>query len=314
LKRRTRWIIALSVGIPLLAVGTLLLILHVISPDPRSTLSTIERRELPENWTQSAPAEVSPDTSIPELYDAQDVALPPTIDEMGLPLSGVLVIEGNGRPFGEEAYTLRLEDEGVVLEGGGEFWFKVLVATVRVQFDQRLTLERDLRPQSLTSSFRAPLRFNREVDALLDLEEITVRTGDQERQYSIATDRVFVLNTFSTYAVIPLLFALDPLAEEMELETLMLGGPPRSEEAELARRLPVMRVRRREDGVLRSEERDLIVSRYELVSETGTMVLYARGVEFLGLFAGDDEQSLFVYRADFFPDGFEVVEGGDGDG
>jgi hypothetical protein len=40
------------------------------------------------------------------------------------------------------------------------------------------------------------------------------------------------------------------------------------------------------------------------------MTLYARGVELLGLFAGDGEESLFVYRADYFEDGFEIVAEG----
>jgi hypothetical protein len=39
------------------------------------------------------------------------------------------------------------------------------------------------------------------------------------------------------------------------------------------------------------------------------MMLYARGVELLGLYAGDEEESLFVYRADYFKNGFEVVDG-----
>jgi hypothetical protein len=54
----------------------------------------------------------------------------------------------------------------------------------------------------------------------------------------------------------------------------------------------------------------MTVSRYFLSGDMGTMTLYARGVELLGLYTGDDEKSLFVYRADYFEDGFEIVEGG----
>jgi len=132
------------------------------------------------------------------------------------------------------------------------------------------------------------------------------RTGDEERTFSLQSSEVFVLNTFSTYAVIPLLFVLNPQEETMLLETLMLGGPPREDDDPGDRTLPVMRVDRADDAVLRFDGREITVSRFELSSETGSMFLYARGAEFLGLYAGEGDQTLFVYRLDYFPDGFEV--------
>jgi len=74
--------------------------------------------------------------------------------------------------------------------------------------------------------------------------------------------------------------------------------------------LPEMRVEKIEDGAIRFADQVLIVSRYVLSGDMGAMTLYARGVELLGLFAGDDEESLFVYRADYFENGFEIVESG----
>ena len=39
----------------------------------------------------------------------------------------------------------------------------------------------------------------------------------------------------------------------------------------------------------------------------GDSDLYARGLEFLALRAGDEKNTLWVYRADYFPDGVEIV-------
>ena len=56
------------------------------------------------------------------------------------------------------------------------------------------------------------------------------------------------------------------------------------------------------------DDQELTVSRYEISGDLGAMMLYARGVELLGLFAGDEEESMFVYRADYFENGFEIVD------
>ncbi|MCK4391823.1 hypothetical protein KAX17_02860, partial [Candidatus Bipolaricaulota bacterium] len=58
---------------------------------------------------------------------------------------------------------------------------------------------------------------------------------------------------------------------------------------------------------IRFDDQVLTVSRYALSGDMGAMMLYARGVELLGLFTGNDEESMFVYRADYFENGFEIV-------
>ncbi len=312
MKRRTKWIVGLAVGIPGLIVGGLLLFLVFLGSGDAPTLSSVEQRDLPQDWLTPpsiAEEEDLPEDRLPEPSDG--VPEPPTLVSIGLPLSGILAIEGNGRRFGEEEYSLRVEENAVILQSDGEFRFKVLVATIRAEFDQRLELDASLRPKTLSSSFHAPLGFDRTIGATVGESRVTTRSGDEEREFSLQSAQVFVLNTFSTYAVIPLLFVLNPQEETMLLETLMLGGPPREDDDPGDRTLPVMRVDRTGDAILRFNEQEIAVSRYELSSETGSMFLYARGAEFLGLYADDGEQSLFVYRADFFPDGFEVVEDGD---
>lgn len=62
-----------------------------------------------------------------------------------------------------------------------------------------------------------------------------------------------------------------------------------------------------EDGTIRFDAQVLTVSRYVLSGDMGTMTLYARGVELLRLFTGDDEESLFVYHADCFENGVQIV-------
>lgn len=307
MKRRTKWIVGLAVGIPTLIVGGLLLLLVFLGSGDAPTLSSVEQRELPQDWLTPpsiGEEEDPPEERRPEPADV--VPEPPTVASIGLPFSGTLAIEGSGRRFGEEEYSLQIEEDGVILQSNGEFRFKVLLATVRARFDQQLEMNASLRPQTLASSFHAPLGFDRKIRATVGESTVTTRSGNEEREFSLQSSQVFVLNTFSTYVVIPLLFALNPQEETMFLETLMLGGPPRQDDDDEDGTLPVMRVDRTEDAVLRFNGREISVSRFELSSETGSMFLYARGAEFLGLLAGEGEQTLFVYRLDYFPDGFDI--------
>jgi hypothetical protein len=305
-KRRSKWLLGLGIGIPLSLLALLALVLRLTSPSPESALSSVEVRDLPQAWIEEpARIEEEPEDAV---ADTEPIVKMPSIESIGLPLSGILAIQGNGRTFGEESYMLTLDADGVTLKGKGEFWFKVLLATIRARFEQTLRMSLDLQPQALVSSFDAPLGFSRDIEASIGGSLVTVRSGDEDRTYQVSSDRVFVLNTFATYAVIPLLFALHPVDKPVDLQTLMLGGPPSQGGAEPGKSLPVMTVERIDDGVVRFDGRDLAVSRYLISSETGTMTLYARGAEFLGLFAGNGDESLFVYRADYFKGGFEIPD------
>jgi hypothetical protein len=68
-----------------------------------------------------------------------------------------------------------------------------------------------------------------------------------------------------------------------------------------------MRVKKVSDVTIESGNTTLTVDRYLVSSEMGTMTLFAKGNEFLGLQAGEDDESLFVYRGDYFDGGFETV-------
>ena len=147
MKRRTKWIVGLAIGIPGLIVGGLLLLLLFLGSGDEPSLTSVEQRDLPQDWLAPPPmAEEDPlEIEVPEPSEARPE--PPSMASIGLPLSGTLAIEGNGRRFGEEEYSLRGEDDGVILQSDGEFRFKVLVATIRAQFDQELSLDASLPPE-----------------------------------------------------------------------------------------------------------------------------------------------------------------------
>ena len=305
MKRRTRWLLGLGIGIPLALVAIAAALLLLSDSDPEATLTSIDVRDLPTEWT-SEESEFSAGVDTPEPTDAEMSTGPPTVDSIGLPLSGTLVMSGDGELFGEEAYEVSLQDGAVVLKASGEFWFTALIATITIGFEQTLEMDRTLRPRWLTASFDGPLRFDRELRADVGTSSISVVAGDDVRRIDLRKDDVFVVNTFSTYALLPLVFELRQPEGRIDFETLLLGGPPSAEDDADADGLPMMRVERVDDGVIRYQDRELTVDRYVIAGDTGEMILYARGVELLGVTAGGEDGSLFVYRADYFDGGFDV--------
>jgi len=304
-KRRTKWIISLSVGVPVVIVGGLLLVLILSSPPPRTELGEIETRALPglsDTVPSGSPAQ-------PELNEEiVSAVLPPTLSTLGLPIRGTLVMHGDGKPFGEEHYELAYEDGIASLRSDGRFWFKALIATINLVFDQTLRWDDTLRPLEYAATFDAPLGFGRSYQASFAEAAAQVRINNDSDTFALKRDHTFIVGTFSTYAVVPLIDALRPLQEAETFDTLMFGGPPSQSREDESDGLPAMHVRRVEDGVIRAGEQEIWVSRYEISSEMGSMFLYALGIEFLGLYAGEEGDALFVYRADFFPDGFEIVD------
>jgi len=87
------------------------------------------------------------------------------------------------------------------------------------------------------------------------------------------------LGTFSTYALLPHLFALRQNAGEASFEVLMLGGPP-SQDAGDTGTLPTMTVRYDGPAQLRAAGVALKVEHYRVLSSMGESDLYAHGAEF----------------------------------
>jgi len=305
LKRRTKWIIGLGVGIPLLLIGGIALVLILSSPNLDAELASIETKDIPSTWFQDTPEGLmnpEPGTEGPAPGKEAEVSL----DDLGLPINGTFVVQNDERPFGEETFMLVIEEDRVILRANGKFWFKALVATVTVTFDEILELDTDLYPLSFFSSFEAPLGFERSTNVEFEDDRAVVRSKDDETEFAVDSDSAFVLGTFSTYALIPLLYELRESAGAVTLEVLVFGGPPNQDDDAAAGGLPKMRVEKIEDSAIRFDGEVLAVSRYILSGDMGAMTLYARGVELLGLYAGDDEESMFVYRADYFENGFEI--------
>ena len=309
LKRRTKWIIGLAAGIPIVLIGGVVVVLLLTSPNPDAELASIEIKELPDAWLQDVPedpVDLEPSTEDP----APEAEVEPSLDDLGLPISGTLVMQGDERPFGEETFQIAIEEDRVVLRSNGKFWFKAIIATITITFDQILMLDSDLRPLTLSSTFDAPLGFSRSMQAEFEDDRAIVQSGDDVSEYAVALDQAFVFGTFSTYAVIPLLYELRQSKGAVNFDVLVFGGPPNRDEETMDDGLPEMRVEKIEDGDIRFNDQVLTVSRYVLSGDMGAITLYARGVELLGLFIGDEGKSLFVYRADYFENGFEIVEEG----
>lgn len=323
MKRRTKRVLGLSIGIPIILVVAVLIVLRLSSANPELDLASIEIKDVPDVWVQapSIPNEdtdgsVEPDGELKPIdADAEDIeepdeaaSLSPAIDDFELPISGTLVLMDGDKPFGEESFELVLEDEEIMLRSNGKFWFKALIATITLKYDQILQMDSRLRPMSLASTFEAPLGFGRTIQAEFTDGTAIVRSGEDVEETSVDLERAYVLGTFSTYVVIPLLYELRQFEGEVGLETLVFGGPPNRDDDTATDGLPETRISRIEDTIIRFSDRELAVSQYQISGDMGTMILYARGIEMLGLFAGDEVESMFVYRADYFEDGFEIVE------
>ncbi len=299
-----RWRVALWIaGALALAVGGLALALVLSTPSPPAALaSAVPPKEIPAGWVASEEPAADPLAARAE-EPAPGLAMP-------YATAGTLALLADGKPFGEETYELRIAEEGATLTSRGRFWFKVLLATVRVAFEQTLEADSNLRPTLYAAQFHAPLGMDRSIRAAVAGDRFLVERSGKEEEIEVDRDRVLTLGTFSTYALLPHLFALRQSAGSASFQVLMLGGPPSQEAGAAAGALPVMTVQYAGPARLVAGESVLDVDRYLISSAAGDSDLYARGVEFLAFRADAEDGSLWVYRADFFPNGVEIVDGG----
>lgn len=307
--RRSRWRIALYVGIPILAVaGALLVLLLVASQTAPDEEAPVETRAIPDDWLVPDAATQSESAAAVEIggeSPSSEGRQPLTERTM----SGALAILGNGSQFGEESYEIQISDEyGVRLTSRGTFSFKVLFATVTAGFSQDLSLDRDLRPGNYTLDMNGPLGIgSRRVEGAVVDNVARVTSGDKEEETQLGTDRALILGTFSTYAVIPFLFRALGEKEAMDFQviSLMWGG----DEGDAARKSDgetVLRVEKTGSVPINTGAREIIVDRYVLTSGIGDSTILAKDDEFLALIAASDQGSLIAYRSDYFPHGIEL--------
>lgn len=257
---------------------------------------------IPESATQS------------ESVAAAEVGGEPRLSEKRPPLtertmSGALSISGNGSQFGEESYEIQISSEdGVHLTSRGTFSFKVLFATVKADFSQDLSLDRDLRPDNYTLEINGPLGIgSRRVEGAVVNNVARVTSGDKEEETQLGTDTPLILGTFSTYAVIPFLFRSFGEKEAVDFQVIsLLWGNGEGDGARKSNGETVLRVERTGDVSIKTGAREIIVDRYVLTSGIGDSTILAKDDEFLALIATSDQGSLIAYRSDYFPQGIDL--------
>jgi hypothetical protein len=175
---------------------------------------------------------------------------------------------------------------------------------VRVPFEQRLELDDVLRPRRYRLDIDGVAGFGaRNIEALVDGTTLRTTTGDDSTEAVVDPDATLILGTFSSYAVVPVLLAMRGGEGPQTFDLLAFGGPP-GEGNEGPSSITVTGV---EPRTLRTDAFDLQVEAHRIVGGFGESLLFAKGTEFLGLLAGQEDEQLLIYRADYFPDGFDLV-------
>jgi hypothetical protein len=296
---RRRKIVFSIIGGLVVAIGGLVAAFVLSSPPAPELPIDVETKEIPLSW-------VDPGTS-DNVEPADAEAETPAVPYVS---TGKLAMVGDGKPFGEEAYELTISEEQATLTSSGRFWFKVVLATIHVTFEQTFEGEGDLTPVLYVAEFHAPLGFDRSVRATVEEDRVTVERSDDIEQIAIEPGKTFALGTFSSYVLLPRLFGLRAEDGSASFDVLVFGGPPnqqagsdRSNEG-----LPGMTIERAGTASLRAGGILLDADCYLVSSGLGESELFARGDEFLALRAGTEDESLLVYRSDFFPNGIEIVD------
>jgi len=296
-RRRKRWTwIAFGalvfLGLLLLAF---VLVLHFTAPTPPSDAPEVAVKAIPSDWVE-VPAD-QPTSGESAVSSARATWRS----------TGALALTADGRSFGEETYELDVSVDRAVLESSGRFGFKILLATIDVAFEQRWEGGAGLEPTLYTLHMDAPFGQGQDVAGALDGNRFVVRRNRDETSLSIAPERTIVLGTFSTYALVPLLFEERQQDGVASLDVLLFGGPPGAAAAD-GGGLPTIVVERAGTATARAGDLLIEFDAYRIRSPFGDSMLYAKGREFLALTAGTADRPLLVYRSDYFPQGFSVVD------
>ncbi len=279
-----------SVGIVFVAL-VLLLVIHFTSPPPNATSTAVPEKEIPAEWADEDPP--------PKLVTGSAV----------WSSTGSLALSADGRPFGDETYRLDISADGVSLSSTGRFWFKVLFAAVHIAFQQQWEGTADLRPAAYSLHLDAPLGQGQEIAGRLEGERYIVHRNGAETAVLVDSERTIVLGMFSTYALLPLLFAEREAEGVAAFDALLFGGPPGAGDKD-SPSLPVVVVERAGTVNMTVDGLSIVVDRFRIGSPYGESTLYAKGSEFLALTAGTAERPLVVYRSDYFHDGFPLADAG----
>ena len=285
-----RIVLGVVVGAALVAL-TLVLVIHFTSPAPDAVSVEVPEKQIPTGWT----AEAKPSE--------------PMAGSAAWSSTGSLSLSADGRPFGDETYQLDVSPAGVSLSSTGRFWFKVILTTIHIAFQQRWEGAADLRPTTYSLHLDAPLGLGQEIAGRLDGGQYVVRRNGVEAAVPVDPARTIVLGMFSTYALVPLLFAERETDGVASFDALVFGGPPGGGKTD-AGSLPGVVVERAGSVNLPVDGLSIPVDRFRIRSPYGDSTLYAKGMEFLALTAGTADKPLIVYRSDYFHGGFPLVDAG----
>ncbi len=282
-----------SLGLLVLAF---VLVLHFTAPVPPGDAPEVAVKAIPSDWIEPPVAQTESEESATSSGRATWRS------------TGALALTADGRSFGEETYELSVSVDGAVLKSSGRFWFKILLATVNVAFEQRWEGGAGLEPTLYTLHLNAPFGQGQDIAGALDGNRFAVRRNRNETSLSIAPERTIVLGTFSTYALVPLWFEERQQDGAASFDVLLFGGPPGAASVGGDGELPKVTVERDGTASARGDGLMIHVERYKISSPFGDSVLYAKGREFLALVAGTPDRPLLVHRSDYFPQGFNVVD------
>ena len=307
--KRRMVIIGVIIGIPVLLVGVALLFVTVFRPPLPEPIVPIEEKIFPSTWLAGSTDDEPSGIHIQDAASDSEEILPSTHAGVPFNSTGSLAFLGNGRPFGTESYQLQISEEGATLSSVGYFSFKVVLATVRVTYTQSLKTDKELRPTAYTLDFNAPLGLGQRIQAEISVDTATLIRNEARETVLVNVSRILVLGTFSTYALVPALFEARAEGDRVDFDVLIFGGPPRQTSSDQRGDgdLPALTVERLQDAILETKTVRLVVDRYRIQSEFGESFLFAKGKELLGLLAGSKEERLFVYRTDYFPNGFTLA-------
>jgi hypothetical protein len=293
--KRWTWIALaalVSLGLLLLAF---VLVLHFTAPVPPGDVPEVAVKAIPSDWIEAPVDQPTSEESATSFARATWRS------------TGALALTADGRSFGEETYELSVSVDGAMLESSGRFRFKILLATIDVAFEQRWEGGAGLEPTLYTLHMDAPFGQGQDVAGALDGDRFAVRRNRDETSLSIVPGRTVVLGTFSTYTLVPLWFERWQRDGAASFDVLLFGGPPGAAAAD-GGGLPTIVVERAGTATARAGDLLIEFDAYRIRSPLGDSVLYAKGREFLALVAGTPDRPLLVYRSDYFPQGFIVVD------
>jgi len=292
----------------------------VLREQLRFTLNNTGPEEIIQSTTPQTQNSQSEASKAPPIETPVHESAPPVVLKEE---AGRLVFEARGQKLGEESYQLkRLPSGEYQLSSTGYFSFKVLFVPTKFEYTQEILLSADLKPLSFSLEMKGPLGFgSQSVMMKIAGQKAFVTSGQQQSEIEIPTGRFVLLGMFSSYTLMPKLMTGQTQDHFTVLIIRGFGGPRgQSRDSDRAPAPPFsIEIVKLESVKVRAGGSEQEVEQYVLrmgnpsdssKPSRGLRLLVADG-ELIGLIGPPREASrgpFKVYRADLFPNGFEVVQ------